>query len=196
VKLAVIAIGRPGRGPEATLAADYAGRATLAGRALGLGPLELVDLEARKPGKAAEAELILGAAQGAHLIACDERGKTFSSRAFADHIALLRDRGERRLAFRRRQGRGDRVLALPRADEDPEVRALAAVRSARAAEGVVLQSGHLGDERHVRVAEVAVEMVGVLGRRIHHDELGGHRFSPWGNRMGMAALFGRSQPPT
>src|SRR5690606_29179392 len=99
VKLAVIAIGRPGRGPEATLAADYAERATLAGRALGLGPLELIDLEARKPGKAAEAELILKAAEGAHLIACDERGKTFSSRAFADHIAMLRDRGERRLAF-------------------------------------------------------------------------------------------------
>ena len=53
MKLAVIAIGKPGRGPEATLAADYAERATLAGRALGLGPLELVDLEARKPGKAA-----------------------------------------------------------------------------------------------------------------------------------------------
>ncbi len=99
MKLSVIAIGKPGRGPEATLAADYAGRATLAGRALGLGPLELVDLEARKPGKAAEAGLILSAAEGAHLIACDERGQTFSSRAFADHIATLRDRGERRLVF-------------------------------------------------------------------------------------------------
>ncbi|WP_298745664.1 23S rRNA (pseudouridine(1915)-N(3))-methyltransferase RlmH [uncultured Brevundimonas sp.] len=99
MKLAVIAIGRPGRGPEATLAADYAGRATLAGRPLGLGPLELIDLEARKPGRAAEAELILRAADGAHLIACDERGRTFSSRAFADHLAMLRDRGERRLAF-------------------------------------------------------------------------------------------------
>ena len=75
MKLAVIAIGKPGRGPEATLAADYAERATLAGRALGLGPLDLIDLEARKPGKAAEAELILKAA------------------------AMLRDRGERRLAF-------------------------------------------------------------------------------------------------
>ena len=33
------------------------------------------------------------------LIACDERGKTFSSRALADHIAGFRDRGERRLVF-------------------------------------------------------------------------------------------------
>ncbi len=99
MKLAILAIGRPGRGPEADLAADYAARATAAGRPLGLGPLDLVDLEPRKPGKAPEAELILAAAEGAHLIACDERGKTFSSRAFADHIARLRDQGERRLVF-------------------------------------------------------------------------------------------------
>ena len=99
MKLAILAIGKPGRGPEATLAADYAERTSLAGRALGLGPMELVDLEPRKTGKAPEAELILRAAEGAHLIACDERGKTFSSRAFADHVAELRDRGERRLVF-------------------------------------------------------------------------------------------------
>jgi len=99
MKLAVLAIGKAGRGPEAQLATDYAQRATLAGRALGLGPVELVDLEPRKSGKAPEAELILAAADGAHLIACDERGKTYSSRAFADHLADLRDRGERRLVF-------------------------------------------------------------------------------------------------
>ena len=99
MKLAIAAIGKPGRGPEAALATDYAQRATLAGRALGLGPLDLIDLDAKKTGKAPEAELLLAAAEGAHLIACDERGKTYSSRAFADHIALLRDRGERRLVF-------------------------------------------------------------------------------------------------
>jgi 23S rRNA (pseudouridine1915-N3)-methyltransferase len=99
MKLGVIAIGKPGRRPEATLAADYAERTSLAGRALGLGPLELIDLEPRKAGKAPEAELILKAAEGAHLIACDERGRTYSSRAFADQVAMLRDRGERRLVF-------------------------------------------------------------------------------------------------
>lgn len=99
MKISILAIGKPGRGPEATLAADYASRATLAGRALGLGPLELIDLEPRKTGKAPEAELLLAAAEGAHLIACDERGRTYSSRAFADHIATLRDRGERKLVF-------------------------------------------------------------------------------------------------
>ncbi|WP_395651181.1 23S rRNA (pseudouridine(1915)-N(3))-methyltransferase RlmH [Brevundimonas sp.] len=99
MKISILAIGKPGRGPEATLAADYAQRATLSGRALGLGPLDLIDLDPRKPGKAPEAELILASAEGAHLIACDERGKAYSSRAFADHIAGLRDRGERRLVF-------------------------------------------------------------------------------------------------
>lgn len=99
MKLAILAIGRPGRGPEAELAADYAARATAAGRPLGLGPLDLIDLEPRKPGKAPEAELILAAAEGSHLIACDERGKAYSSRAFAERIARLRDQGERRLAF-------------------------------------------------------------------------------------------------
>jgi 23S rRNA (pseudouridine1915-N3)-methyltransferase len=99
MKLAILAIGKPGRGPEAVLAADYAERTGLAGRALGLGPMELVDLEPRKAGKAPEAELILKAAEGSYLIACDEHGRTFSSRAFADHVADLRDRGERRLVF-------------------------------------------------------------------------------------------------
>lgn len=99
MRIGVIAIGKPGRGPEADLAGDYARRATMAGRALGLGPVELIDLEPRKPGKAPEAELILNAAQGAHLIACDERGRTYGSRAFSDHIAGLRDQGERRLVF-------------------------------------------------------------------------------------------------
>lgn len=99
MKLAIAAIGKPGRGPEAALADDYARRATLSGRALGLGPLELIDLEPKKPGKATEAELLLAAAEGAHLIACDERGKTYASRGFADHLAALRDQGERRLVF-------------------------------------------------------------------------------------------------
>ncbi|MGA0546753.1 23S rRNA (pseudouridine(1915)-N(3))-methyltransferase RlmH [Brevundimonas sp. VNH65] len=99
MKLTILAIGKPGRGPEAQLADDYARRASLAGRALGLGPLDLIDLEPRKPGKAPEADLLLAAAEGAHLIACDERGRTYASRAFADHLATLRDQGERRLVF-------------------------------------------------------------------------------------------------
>lgn len=99
MRIGIIAIGKAGRGPEAQLADDYVRRATAAGRALGLGPVELIDLDPKKPGKAPEAEMILTAAEGAHLIACDERGRTYGSRAFSDHIAGLRDQGERRLVF-------------------------------------------------------------------------------------------------
>jgi 23S rRNA (pseudouridine1915-N3)-methyltransferase len=100
LRIAVYAVGRLGRAPEAALALDYAARATAGGRALGLGPVEIVEVEARKPGKAAEGEALLGAiGADVHIIACDEHGAAFASRAFADRIAKLRDQGVRRLAF-------------------------------------------------------------------------------------------------
>lgn len=98
MRIAVVAIGRLGRGPETDLARTYVERATAAGRALGLGPVEVVEVESRKPGKAAEAEALRPHLEGAHVIACDEHGKTRTSRAFAQEIAALRDRGVRRLA--------------------------------------------------------------------------------------------------
>lgn len=100
MRILLAAVGRLGRSAENGLAADYVGRATAAGRSLGLGPVELVEVEPRKPGKAAEAEALLAAVgEGAWLVACDERGKAWPSRAFAGHLGRLRDQGERRLAF-------------------------------------------------------------------------------------------------
>lgn len=100
MRIVLAAVGRLGRSAENGLAADYVTRATAAGRALGLGPVELVEVEPRKPGKAAEAEALLAAVgPGAWLIACDERGKAWPSRAFAGHLEKLRDQGERKLAF-------------------------------------------------------------------------------------------------
>lgn len=100
MRIVLAAVGRLGRSAENGLAADYVGRATAAGRSLGLGPVELVEVEPRKPGKAAEAEALLAAVgEGAWLVACDERGKAWPSRAFAGHLGRLRDQGERRLAF-------------------------------------------------------------------------------------------------
>jgi 23S rRNA (pseudouridine1915-N3)-methyltransferase len=81
------------------LARAYAERAGAAGRALGLTPVEIVEIEARKPGKAAEAEAILARVADARLIACDERGKSLASRDFAARIAAWRDDGVRQLAF-------------------------------------------------------------------------------------------------
>ena len=99
MKVAIVAVGRLGRGPEAELVKLYAERATAAGRALGLGPVEVVEVEARKPGKAAEAEALAPHLEGAHAIACDEHGRPLASRAFAGEIGRLRDQGVRRLVF-------------------------------------------------------------------------------------------------
>jgi 23S rRNA (pseudouridine1915-N3)-methyltransferase len=99
VRIAVVAVGRLARGPEAELVRLYAGRAGAAGRALGLGPVEVLEVEARKPGKAAEAEALKPQLADSHIIACDEHGAALGSRAFAGEIARLRDAGVRRLAF-------------------------------------------------------------------------------------------------
>jgi 23S rRNA (pseudouridine1915-N3)-methyltransferase len=99
LRVSLICVGRLGAAPEAALALAYAQRATVAGRALGLGPVEIVEVEGRKPGTAAEAEAILARAEGALLIACDERGRGLASRPFAARVAALRDDGVRHLAF-------------------------------------------------------------------------------------------------
>lgn len=99
MKIAIVAIGRLARAPETELVKLYLERATSAGRALGLGPVEVVEVESRKPGKAAEAVALRTHLADSHVIACDERGKARASRAFAEEIAMLRDRGVRRLVF-------------------------------------------------------------------------------------------------
>ena len=57
--------------------------------------MEIIEVEARKPGKAAEAQALRARLpDGAWLIACDERGKSLTSRVFAARLADLRDSGE------------------------------------------------------------------------------------------------------
>ena len=100
MRIAIVAVGKIGRVPEAALALDYAARATASGRALGLGPVEVIEVESKKPGKAAEADALRAAiGDGALVVACDERGRAWPSRAFADKVAAWRDSGERKLAF-------------------------------------------------------------------------------------------------
>jgi len=99
LRIAVVAVGRLGRSPEAELVRLYVERATAAGRALGLGPVEVLEVEARKPGKAAEAEALRPHLAEAHVICCDEHGRALASRAFAEEIARLRDDGVRKLAL-------------------------------------------------------------------------------------------------
>jgi 23S rRNA (pseudouridine1915-N3)-methyltransferase len=99
MKIAIVAVGRLTRSPETELTRLYIERATAAGRALSLGPVEVVEVEARKAGKPAEAEALRAQLADSHVIALDERGKARGSVAFAEEIAALRDRGVRRLAL-------------------------------------------------------------------------------------------------
>ncbi len=99
MKIAIVAVGKLGRSPETELVRLYVERATAAGRALALGPVEVVEVEAKKPGKAAEAEVLRAQLAESHVIALDERGKARGSVAFAEEIGALRDRGVRRLAL-------------------------------------------------------------------------------------------------
>jgi 23S rRNA (pseudouridine1915-N3)-methyltransferase len=96
---------------------DYAERATASGRSLGLGPVDIIELESRKPGKAAEGELLLQHLDGAYVIACDEHGKAHPSRAFAARIARLRDDGARKLVIVIGGADGHSPELLARADE-------------------------------------------------------------------------------
>ena len=99
MKIAIVAIGKLGRSPEADLVRLYAERATAAGRALGLGPVEVIEVEGRKPGKGSEAEALSAHLADSRVIACDERGRARTSRDFATEIGRLRDDGVRRLVF-------------------------------------------------------------------------------------------------
>ena len=99
MRVSILAVGRLARSPETELVRLYADRATAAGRALGLGPVEVIEVDSRKPGKAAEAEALRPHFKDAHVLVCDERGEARTSRAFAEEIARLRDDGTRRLVL-------------------------------------------------------------------------------------------------
>jgi 23S rRNA (pseudouridine1915-N3)-methyltransferase len=61
--------------------------------------VEVTEVEARKPGRAAEAEALSSHLADSRIIACDETGRARTSRDFAAEIGRLRDDGVRRLVF-------------------------------------------------------------------------------------------------
>lgn len=115
--LTLLTVGKLGKAPEAALARDYADRATASGRALSLGPVEVLEVESRKPGKAAEGDVLLGQLKDAYVIACDEHGQAYPSRAFAAKLAKLRDEGRRRVVLIIGGADGLAPEVLARADE-------------------------------------------------------------------------------
>ncbi|MEO0865659.1 MAG: 23S rRNA (pseudouridine(1915)-N(3))-methyltransferase RlmH [Pseudomonadota bacterium] len=115
MRLHICAVGRLRGGPEADLISDYVTRFDRTGRALGLGPLSVTEVEDRKGGgMAAEAVLLRKALpRGAVICALDERGRIEASPAFARRLAGWRD-----------AGRADVALIIGGADGiDPGLRA-------------------------------------------------------------------------
>lgn len=101
MRIHILAIGRLRGGPESQLIEDYLARFDRTGRALGLGPARILELEDRKGGGSeAEGALIAGALpRGATLVALDERGQTMSSPDFAALLNRWAETGARDLAF-------------------------------------------------------------------------------------------------
>ncbi|MEQ9693117.1 23S rRNA (pseudouridine(1915)-N(3))-methyltransferase RlmH [Shimia sp. SDUM112013] len=117
LRVHICAVGRLRPGPERDLLDDYLTRFDRTGRALGLGPVKVHEVEDKKGGgMAAEAALLSGVLpKGAVICALDERGKLMSSPDFAQMMAGWRD-----------EGRGDLAFVIGGADGiDPALRAQA-----------------------------------------------------------------------
>jgi 23S rRNA (pseudouridine1915-N3)-methyltransferase len=115
MRVHILAVGRLRAGPEKDIIDDYLTRFDRTGRALGLGPAAVVEVEDRKGGgMAGEAALLRRAVPaGALLVVLDERGRVESSPDFAQRLADWRD-----------QGVGDLALVIGGADGvDPGLRA-------------------------------------------------------------------------
>ena len=101
MRVHICAVGRLRGGPEADLISDYSTRFDRTGRALGLGPLSIAEVEDRKGGgMAGEADLLRRAVPRGAVICClDERGRVESSPGFADRLGGWRDAGRSDVAF-------------------------------------------------------------------------------------------------
>ncbi|MFB9148414.1 23S rRNA (pseudouridine(1915)-N(3))-methyltransferase RlmH [Roseovarius ramblicola] len=101
MRVHVCAVGRLRTGPERALIDDYTTRFDRTGRGLGLGPLDMHEVEDRKGGgMEAEAALLERAIpRGAMVVALDERGQVMGSPAFAEWLAGWRDSGRGDVAF-------------------------------------------------------------------------------------------------
>ena len=101
MRVHICAVGRLRTGPEKDLVSDYLTRFDRTGRALGLGPAQLLEVEDRKGGgMAAEAVLLEKALpDGALVCVLDERGRVETSPDFAERLGGWRDQGRGDVAF-------------------------------------------------------------------------------------------------
>lgn len=101
MRISIVAVGRLRAGPEKTLLDDYLTRFDRTGRALGLGPAKVIEVEDKKnAGMGAEAALLRKALpKGAVICTLDERGRVMSSPDFANKLGGWRDAGRQDLAL-------------------------------------------------------------------------------------------------
>ena len=106
MRIVIAAVGRArGHEPEQALCHSYLERASALGGRLGFSKVDLAVIDVSRLASVQgrvhdEAEKISGRVpQGAHRMALDEGGRQFSSEPFAAHLAKLRDRGLRDVAF-------------------------------------------------------------------------------------------------
>jgi 23S rRNA (pseudouridine1915-N3)-methyltransferase len=105
MRIILAAIGKARGAPEQELCDLYCERARAFGPKLGFSKLEFVLADTSRAGSAdtrmnEEAEKLAAKLLGAsHRIVLDEKGRTMTSEDFARHLAKLRDRGTRDLAF-------------------------------------------------------------------------------------------------
>jgi 23S rRNA (pseudouridine1915-N3)-methyltransferase len=101
LRLILAAVGRMKPGPERTLVDDWLGRAGASGRAIGIGPAEVVEVDERKfcDREAQSERLVLAIPPGSTAVALDQRGEALTSDAFARLIARERDGGCPQMVF-------------------------------------------------------------------------------------------------
>jgi len=101
MRVHICAVGRLRGGPEKALIDDYLLRFDRSGRALGLGPVTLHEVEDKKGGgmKAEAALLERVIPKGAVICVLDERGKVITSPEFGTLLAGWRDMGRGDVAF-------------------------------------------------------------------------------------------------
>jgi 23S rRNA (pseudouridine1915-N3)-methyltransferase len=105
MRLILACVGRNTKAREQALCDDYLLRARALGPRLGFSKLDLAIVETSRAAQTSQriaeeaGKLANLLPAGAHGIALDEGGRAFSSEAFAEHLAALRDDGIRDVGF-------------------------------------------------------------------------------------------------
>lgn len=101
LKLAVLAVGKAGRGPEAELVARYQKRADGAGRAVGLAPVVAREVSdgTGPTRREAEAARLLAAHPGGTIVLLDETGVRLTSVSLSQRLSGWQSEGVPQVSF-------------------------------------------------------------------------------------------------